>query len=108
MPNDKNDVVWLDARHTLTIVELADQSGLSVTEVNELVECGVFAPSPEADAADKFSAEWLAVARAAARLRADLDLPTRGLGVTVRLLERIRALEAEVQSLRARMPGFRR
>lgn len=115
MPSNENDIVWLDARHSLTLVELADQSGLSETEVTELVECGVFTPVAAGDpttAGDdaeghRFSADVLSLARTAARLRDDFDLPSSGLTLAVRLLDRIRELEAEVQALQARMPRYR-
>ena len=107
MPTDNADVVWLDAWHTLTLVELADQSGLSIAEVTELVECGVFTPAAAPNAADRFPAASLGLARTAARLRADFELPPSGLALTVRLLDRIRDLEAQVQDLHARLPRYR-
>lgn len=108
MPGNDNDAVWLDARHLLTVVELADQSGLSVAEVTELVECGVFAPAADFTEAQRYPAQCVVIARTAARLRTDFELPPSGLGLAVRLVERIRELEAQVQDLRARMPGFGR
>jgi hypothetical protein len=102
------DVMWLDARHSLTLIELADQSGLSVSEVTELVECGVIAPLESADDVNRFSGEVLTLARTAARLRTDFELHASGLVLAARLLERIRELEVELQALQARMPRYRR
>jgi hypothetical protein len=44
------------------------------------------------------------VARTACRLRDELELDTAGLGVALRLLERVRDLEAEIAQLRALLP----
>jgi chaperone modulatory protein CbpM len=107
MASNDSEVVWLDARHSLTLVELADQSGLTVTEVTELVECGVFAPVGSPGDAHRFSGDVLMLARTTARLRTDFDLPASGLTLAARLLERIRELETEVQALQARMPRYR-
>ena len=46
----------------------------------------------------------LALARTACRLRRDFDLDAGGLALALRLLERIRGLEAQLEALRARMP----
>jgi hypothetical protein len=40
MATDRDDEVWLHARHEISIVELADCAGLSEAEVRELVEYG--------------------------------------------------------------------
>ncbi|MFT3906754.1 MAG: chaperone modulator CbpM [Steroidobacteraceae bacterium] len=106
MPTDNIDGVWLDARYTLTLVELADQSGLSVAEVTELVECGVLAPAATSNQAERFPATSLTIARKAARLRTDFELPASGLALAVRLLDRISELEAQLKDLHARLPRY--
>ena len=52
-----------------------------------------------------YSAECIAVARMAFRLRHDLELGLDGLALVVDLLQRMRRLEAELGELRARFPG---
>ena len=52
-----------------------------------------------------FSARVVTVARTACRLRDDFDLDTRGLGVALKLLERVQDLEDEIARLRAQTPG---
>jgi chaperone modulatory protein CbpM len=44
------------------------------------------------------------VARTARRLRDDFELDTRGLGVALKLLERVADLESENLALRAQLP----
>ena len=99
---------WLDERYSLTVVELADLSGLSVTEVTELVECGVLAPAGATPQPALLPSACLATARTAARLRADFDLQPNGLALAVRLLGRIRELESQLRAAQARMPHYRR
>jgi chaperone modulatory protein CbpM len=44
-------------------------------------------------------------ARTAFRLRHDFELDEQGLAVALALLERVRDLEAELDALRAQLPG---
>jgi hypothetical protein len=51
-----------------------------------------------------FSAQVVSVARTASRLRDELELDMAGLGVALRLLDRVRGLEDEIARLRALLP----
>ena len=51
-----------------------------------------------------FSAQVISVARTACRLRDELELDMAGLGVALRLLDRVRGLEEEIARLRALLP----
>jgi hypothetical protein len=101
-------VHWLDAHQSLTLAELSELSGLSAAELGELVDCGVLAPLDPTAAAHDFSAECLAAARTAARLRADFNLQPSGLALALKLLERVRDLEARLRDLQARLPHYHR
>ena len=103
---EHDDVLWLHARHEISIVELAQCAGLDEADVRELVEYGALSP---ADAqAWTFSADCVSRVRTAARLRADLDLETPTLALVLSFLERIDALEAEVRNLAAQLQSPRR
>ncbi|MES2105047.1 MAG: chaperone modulator CbpM [Pseudomonadota bacterium] len=97
------EAVWLDESRPCSLDELVDLSGLSHAELKELVELGAI----EADAADGasliFQQRYVAVARSARRLKDDFELDTTGLGVAVRLLQRIQELEAELNAARAQL-----
>ena len=95
---------WLDAHQSLTLTELADCSGLSVTELSDLVDCGVLRPLEPAATEVCFGADCLATARAAARLRADFQLQPSGLALALTLLEQVRELEAQLRHLQAHLP----
>ena len=99
------ETLWLDERGSVTIVELSQCSGLTESELRELVDMGALEPV-DADAPQwSFGARCIVAARAACRLRDDFELNTSGLAVALSLLERIEELESEVQRVRARLPG---
>jgi chaperone modulatory protein CbpM len=103
------EALWLDQYGSITLLELAEHSGLPVTEVGELVELGVFEPLERRPGEDPlFGAESLVTARVACRLREDFELDPHGVAVVLELLERVHELEAEVQALRASLPRVSR
>lgn len=99
----ESEVMWLDEHRLVSLAELVQVSGLSEHELLELVQEGVI-PASTAGADYTFSARVVTVARTASRLRDDLELDIRALGVALRLLERVRDLESEVTRLRAQLP----
>jgi chaperone modulatory protein CbpM len=105
------EAIWLDEQHQFSLSELIELSGLSAVELQHLMECDALLPVPAVEPANengavgaRFSAEFLALARTASRLRNDFDLDVNGLALTLRLLNRIRELEAELLELRAQSP----
>jgi hypothetical protein len=81
----------------VTLVQLAERSGLSEEELRELIETGAF--SPVDVSAWTFSAHCVVVARAAFRLREEFALEdAHALAVVVRLIQRIEALEAQLRT----------
>jgi len=97
--------MWLHERHELALEELCELSGLSETELRELVDYGVLAPIDPDAQHWAFGANRLVVARSARRLRRDFELDTDAVALVVALLERVRDLEEELRDLRARLPG---
>jgi len=69
--------MWLHEQHELLLEELCELSGLSETELRELVDYGVLAPIDSDAQHWTFSADRLIVARSARRLRK----PTASSGV---------------------------
>lgn len=99
------EVMWLDEHRAVTWTELLDASGLSERELLELVHTGAIPARGNAGTGYTFSARVVTVARTACRLRDDLELDLHGLGVALRLLDRVSELEAEIARLRAQLPG---
>ena len=97
------EAVWVDEHHELSLTEFVELSGLSVEELQHLVDCEALLPVSGA-AYVCFSADYLALARTASRLRNDFDLDVNGLALALRLLNRIRELETDLHELRLRLP----
>jgi chaperone modulatory protein CbpM len=105
---EHEEAVWLHAESQVTLVELAQSSGLPEDLLRELVDYGALEPAP-ADAGEWcFSAECVTRVRAAARLRSDLELDTPALALVLTFLERINRLEAQVRHLHAQLVVPRR
>jgi len=102
------EALWLYEHGEFSLDDFRDLSGLSEAELRELVECGVLTPIDPHAANLTFSADRLVIARSARRLRRDFELDTDAVALAVTRLDRIRALEAELRDLRARLPGRQR
>jgi len=104
---EQHDVVWLHGEAEITLVDLAETTGLPEEVVRELVDYGVLQPAGEG-AQWCFRAECVARVRTAARLRNDLELETPALALVLSFLERIQRLEAQVRHLHAQVAPPRR
>ena len=104
------EALWLDEHHEFTQTELIEFSGLSMQELQHLLDCEALLPVAAESGAGpgaveaRFNAHCLSLARSASRLRDDFELDANGLTLSIRLLTRIRELEAELLSLRAQWP----
>lgn len=98
------EITWLDAHCEVSFAELVSLSGLAEAELRELVEYGALVPNDPLEAQWTFNGEYVVTARAAQRLREDFDLDPNALSLALGFLERIRALELEVRTLRAQLP----
>ena len=107
MRADITEAVWLDERGAVSLVELAECSGLSEQELRDLVDLGVLVPNDPGSGSWQFSARTISAARIACRLRDDFELDAQGLALTLTLLERVHELEAQVRYLEARVPWAR-
>lgn len=103
-----DEAVWLYAHQRVTLVQLAQASGLEERLLRELVEYGALAPEDPRAADLCFSGTCVARVRHGARLAADLELDTASLALVLRFLERIEALEGEVRHLAAQVAAPRR
>jgi chaperone modulatory protein CbpM len=96
------EVLRLEEHRELSLAELADLSCLSEAELQELRDNGVIVPVNPAASQQTFAAHCLIAARTAARLREDFELDAQGIALALALLDRIRALEADLRDLKAR------
>ena len=98
---DLTDAAWLDEGHEVSMEELAQISGLSIGELEDLVSCGALTAIPQGGQR-AFAASCIVTVRTAGRLRQALELDASALPVTLMLLERIRTLQKELAE--ARLP----
>lgn len=101
---EQDDAEWLHAQVQVTIVELAQSSGLPEAVLRELVEYGALAPVDPRSEQWCFGADCVGRLRAAARLREDLELETSMLALVLSFLDRIQVLESRVRHLEASRP----
>jgi chaperone modulatory protein CbpM len=108
MKVELTEAVWLEERGVVTLTELAECSGLSEPELEDLVALGAIEPvDPEAQQWN-FAARCIVAARAACRLRNDFELDVQGLALVMSLLDRVEELEAELARQHARAPRMLR
>ncbi len=98
------EVYWLHEHHALSERQLAELSGLSESELNELMDYGAIEPINIDAQEPSFEARCIVAARTARRLRDDFDLNMHGVALALSLLDRVRDLETQLNDLRARLP----
>ena len=100
------ELAWLDARETVTVMELSQACGLSADELHELIEYGALSPLQAGESQVIFSAACVTPMRTVGKLRRDFDLDLFALATVLGYLERIEELERELRTLRAHVPGY--
>ena len=106
MPIEREDAVWLHTQAQLSILEVAQSSGLSQELLRDLVECGALSLADSRSWT--FSADCVVRLRTAARLCSDFELEDHALALVLSFLERIEELQAEVHHLSAQLAPPRR
>jgi hypothetical protein len=105
MKAERIEAVWVEEQHLLSVDDLGGRWGLSTSQLHDFIANGVLEPASGGSAAESFRIEQLSVVRTACRLQQELELDTHAVGVVLELVQRVRALENELKSLRARLPG---
>ena len=88
----------------IVFAEFESASGLTRTEIVELVEYGVFTPAGAVIDEWAFPESALEMARIAARLREDFELAPHSLALVLAYRERMLELERRVRELECRLP----
>lgn len=100
MSQDSIEGFSLDASRTVSLSELAECCGMSIAELDELMDYNALVPltsTPER----AFSAQWVVPLRAAVKMRVDFDLDVFTVAILLGQLVQIELLERQVQSLQA-------
>jgi chaperone modulatory protein CbpM len=101
MNQQPNTAVWLDADDLYPVEYLAEVSGLSIDEIDDLVSIGVLAPSAAAVPPLVFRLCHVQIVKKARRLRDDFQLDQHGVALALTLIRHIDELQTEVAALRA-------
>lgn len=105
---EHSELMWLDEQHEVSLDELVELSGLSLQELQLLVESGALVPNlvpnnlvPNNLASDTwhFSSHCIVSIRTLSRLKQDFELEQNALGLMLVFLERIRKLEFKLREL---------
>ena len=98
MNTERSELIWLDEQHEVSLDELVELSGLSLQELQQLVESGALIPNnPVPHNLDAntwyFSSHCIVSIRKLSRLKQDFELEQNALSLMLVFLERIRVLE---------------
>ena len=105
---EHSELMWLDEQHEVSLDELVELSGLSLQELQLLVESGALVPNlvpnslvPNNLVSDTwhFSSQCIVSIRTLTRLKQDFELEQNALGLMLVFLERIRTLEFKLREL---------
>ena len=96
---------WLDAGEIVSLPELSIACRMTTQDVDELVQYGALSPLAGQHPEPVFSAACVGPLRTAARLRIDFDLDLFTVALLLGYLHRIDALERQVKTLQAHLPG---
>ena len=99
---EHEEVVWMHAERTISIVDLASYCGVQEAEVRELVEYGALTPADPAVEPLAFAADCAPQVRSALRLCHDLELESASVPLVFSLLERIHDLEVRLAEISAK------
>jgi chaperone modulatory protein CbpM len=97
------DSIWLDDSDVCTVEQLAEVSGLSSEEINDLIGNNVITPIDKDAEPQTFPLHYMLTARTARRLRDDFELDRHGVALALTLLNQIDNLESELQAARVRL-----
>ena len=93
MNNENSELIWLDEQHQVSLDELVELTGLSLQELQLLVESGALVPHNLDANTWQFSSHCIVSIRKLSRLKQDFELEQNALGLLLIFLERIRVLE---------------
>lgn len=96
-------VIVLEEGSVVSLLELAELSGLSRDAIEELAQAGVLRVTRDGGSDWAFDPRSVTLARRARRLAADFDLNDAGAVLALTLLSRIEALEARLHELECQL-----
>lgn len=98
MNMELTEALWLSEAAVCQIEHLAEVSGLSLEEIEDLVDSGLIVPVEAPPAPRTFHLVHVVTVRTARRLRDDFELDRNGVALALTLLRRIERLEAQLRA----------
>ena len=102
MNTQSTEAVWLNGNEVCLIEHLVEVSGLSIEEIEDLVENDLIEPMDRTIQPHLFSLRSVLIVKTARRMRDDFQLDSHSLALALTLLQRIDALEGELDDLRSK------
>jgi chaperone modulatory protein CbpM len=106
MPAKEFTVITIEPEDELTLQELCDACQRSSDFIDELIEYGAIQPRGFSIATWRFDAKQLQRIQRMLRLQEDLEVNLAGAVLAVDLMEKIDALETEVEILKKHLTHF--
>ena len=98
-----SESVWLNGNAVCRIDHLIEVSGLSIEEVEDLIENELIAPTDQTTQPRSFALHYVLTVKTARRLRDDFQLDRHALVLALTLLQRISALENDLNAMQAKL-----
>src|SRR4051794_13945030 len=96
------DSIWLNGSGVCSLEHLSEVSGLSIEEIDDLIESGVITPMDVHAQPRLFQMRTVITVKTARRLRDDFQLDRHGMALALTLLKRIDELEAQLQAFQTK------
>jgi chaperone modulatory protein CbpM len=103
MSTPLSDSIWLNDVDLCPLEHLAEVSGLSIEEIEDLIDIEIIKPVDTSAQTRMFQLRYVVTVKTARRLRDDFELDRQGLALALSLLQRIDELQAEIHATRARL-----
>lgn len=91
---DLTEVTWLSDNYLVSYDELTQLSGLTPSDIQQLLDNGVL--TPQDNDANQFNSTTIILLRKVSRLKQDFELDINGMCLSLALLQRINSLEQQL------------
>lgn len=91
---DLTEVTWVSDSDLVSYDELVQLSGLTLSDIQQLLENGVL--TPQDHDANQFNSTTIILLRKVSRLKQDFELDMNGMCLSLALLQRISSLEQQL------------
>ena len=91
---DLTEVTWLSDSHLVSYDELTQLSGLTISDIQQLLDNGALIPQD--NDSNQFNSTSILLLRKVSRLKEDFELDIKGMCISLALLQKIYSLEQQL------------